>query len=134
MNFTRTQRIHKTLVINQELKNTIENIQNIYTWIVLTEAWCGDSAQNLPVIAEIAKLNPDKIKLYILLRDENPELMDNYLTNGPQGRRLHRNYWHHGKRTRKGEAGMSLKRNCIVGMQRIKRKRFSMNLFSYYIH
>ena len=50
--------------------------------MVLTEAWCGDSAQNLPVIAEIAKLNPEKIKLYIVLRDENPELMDKYLTNG----------------------------------------------------
>lgn len=34
------------------------------------------------MIAEIAKLNPQKIKLYILLRDENPELMDKYLTNG----------------------------------------------------
>jgi hypothetical protein len=82
LNFARTQRIHKTLLINQELKKAIENIQNIYSWIVLTEAWCGDSAQNLAVIAEIAKLNPDKIRLYILLRDENPEMMDNYLTNG----------------------------------------------------
>lgn len=82
LNLARTQRIHKTIVIDPELKNSIERLQHTYTWMVLTEAWCGDSAQTLPVIAEIAKLNPDKIKLYILLRDENPELMDNYLTNG----------------------------------------------------
>ncbi|MEO5999255.1 MAG: thioredoxin family protein [Chitinophagaceae bacterium] len=82
LNFARTKRIHKTLLINQELKKAVGNISNIYSWIVLTEAWCGDSAQNLPVIAEIAKLNPDKIKLYILLRDENPVLMDKSLTNG----------------------------------------------------
>jgi hypothetical protein len=69
-------------LLNPELKKAVEKIQHNYTWIVLTEAWCGDSAQNLPVIAEIAKLNPEKVKLFILLRDENPELMDKYLTNG----------------------------------------------------
>ncbi|MBI2284497.1 MAG: thioredoxin family protein [Bacteroidetes bacterium] len=82
LNWTRTQRIHKTILITPELKTAVEKIKHYYTWILLTEAWCGDSAQNLPVIAEIAKLNTDKIKLFILLRDENPELMDRYLTNG----------------------------------------------------
>ncbi|MDQ3550669.1 MAG: thioredoxin family protein [Bacteroidota bacterium] len=81
LNFARTQRIHKTISINPVVKKAAENLQHNYTWMVITEAWCGDSAQNLPVIAEIAKLNPGKIKLYILLRDENPEMMDNYLTN-----------------------------------------------------
>lgn len=82
LNWSRTQRIHKTILLNPELKRIVEKIQHNYSWIVLTEAWCGDSAQNLPVIAEIAKLNPEKIKLFILLRDENPELMNKYLTNG----------------------------------------------------
>jgi len=82
LNFARTQRIHKTISINPVVKKSAENLQHNYTWMVITEAWCGDSAQNLPVIAEIAKLNPGKIKLSILLRDENPELMDKYLTNG----------------------------------------------------
>ena len=82
LNWSRTQRIHKTIVINPELKKAVEKIQHQYSWIVLTEAWCGDSAQNLPVIAEIAKINPGKIKLFILLRDENRELMDKYLTKG----------------------------------------------------
>lgn len=82
LNLSRTQRIHKTITIDSKLKNAVENLQHNYTWVVITEAWCGDSAQNLPVIAEIAKLNTEKIKLYILFRDKNPELMDNYLTNG----------------------------------------------------
>lgn len=82
LNLARTQRIHKTISITPALKKAVENLQYNYTWIVITEAWCGDSAQNLPVIAEIAKLNPTKIKLYILLRDENPEMIDKYLTNG----------------------------------------------------
>lgn len=82
LNRVRTQRLHKTIGLDPVLKNAVFNIEHAYTWTVLTEAWCGDSAQNLPVIVEMAKLNPEKIKLYILLRDENPELMNNYLTKG----------------------------------------------------
>ena len=65
-----------------EIKNAVENLQDNYTWMVITEPWCGDSAQNLPVIVEIAKLNPNKIRLYILLRDQNSTIIDHYLTNG----------------------------------------------------
>lgn len=82
LNWSRTQRIHKTISLDPELKKAVERIQHNYSWLVFTEAWCGDSAQNLPVITEIAKLNPEKIRLMILLRDENPILMDKYLTNG----------------------------------------------------
>lgn len=82
LNLARSQRIHKTISINPAIKKAVENVQDNYTWMVITEAWCGDSAQNLPVIAEIAKLNPDKIRLYILLRDQHPEVIDHYLTNG----------------------------------------------------
>jgi hypothetical protein len=82
LNLARTRRIHKTIILNPVLKSIASKLQHFYSWVVISEAWCGDSAQNLPVIAEIALLNPEKIKLYIVLRDENPELMDNYLTAG----------------------------------------------------
>lgn len=82
LNWARTQRLHKTIEIIPELRKATRELEHTYSWIVITEAWCGDSAQNLPVIAEIAKLNPEKIKLFVVLRDENPELMNNYLTNG----------------------------------------------------
>ena len=82
LNLARSKRLHKTISLNSEIVHAAENIQHEHGWVVLTEAWCGDSAQTLPVIAEIAKLNPEKIKLNILLRDENPEMIDKYLTNG----------------------------------------------------
>ena len=82
LNWARTQRLQKTILLNPGIKKALEKIDHIYTWIVITEAWCGDSAQIIPVIAEIAKLNPEKIKLYIVLKDENPELMSEYLTEG----------------------------------------------------
>jgi hypothetical protein len=76
------QWVKKTLSLHPALTAAVKRMKHTYTWIILTEAWCGDSAQNLPVIAAIAALDPEKIKLHILLRDENPELMDQYLTNG----------------------------------------------------
>lgn len=82
LNLARTHRIHKTISISAALKIAVENLEHSYKWMAVTEAWCGDSAKNLPVITELARLSPDKIKFYILLRDENPELMENYLTNG----------------------------------------------------
>jgi len=50
-------------------------------WIVITESWCGDSAQIVPVVAKLAQLN-SQIDLKILLRDSNLDFMDLYLTNG----------------------------------------------------
>lgn len=44
---------------------------------MLTEGWCGDAAQNLPVINKIAEENPN-INLKLVLRDENLELMDEF--------------------------------------------------------
>lgn len=82
LNWVRTQRVRKTMILNPQLKIVAQKIQHNYTWMVITEAWCGDSAQNIPVIAEIAGLNPEKITLLIVLRDENPELIDKYLTKG----------------------------------------------------
>lgn len=82
LNLARSHRIHKTFAINESLRAIVQGLKHQYTWAVITEAWCGDSAQNLPLIAEMAKLNPEKIKLQIFLRDENPDLMDQYLTNG----------------------------------------------------
>lgn len=51
------------------------------TWLVITEGWCGDAAHNLPFIAKMAE-TAKNISLRLVLRDENPELMDLFLTNG----------------------------------------------------
>ena len=49
-------------------------------WIVITENWCGDSAQKLPYMGKIASLN-QKIVLKIIPRDSNTDIMNNYLAN-----------------------------------------------------
>lgn len=81
LNFSRMKRILKTTPISDDVTNSVECLNDKLTWVVLTESWCGDAAQNLPVFAKIAEANPN-INLRILLRDENPKVMDQYLTNG----------------------------------------------------
>lgn len=48
--------------------------------IVLTEDWCGDAMVNVPVLLKLAE--KAKMEVRMLLRDQNVELMDQYLTNG----------------------------------------------------
>src|SRR5699024_8421220 len=48
--------------------------------IVLTEDWCGDAMMNIPVLLRIAEKTGMEVRM--LLRDDNLELMDQYLTNG----------------------------------------------------
>lgn len=81
LNFSRMKRILKTTQASDIVINTVNCLQDKLTWLVISESWCGDAAQNIPVFAKMAEVNPN-INLRIILRDENPELMDQYLTNG----------------------------------------------------
>jgi len=81
MNEQRRKRLDKTTIINPQLAQEIKAVDHRWYWLILTEAWCGDAAQNIPVLAKMAELN-DNIELKLLLRDENLEVMEGYLTNG----------------------------------------------------
>lgn len=48
--------------------------------IVLTEDWCGDAMLNIPILLNLSKKINMPVRM--LLRDNNLELMDHYLTNG----------------------------------------------------
>lgn len=81
LNDKRMKRLDKTSKISDETATEIKKITAPQSWLLITESWCGDAAQNLPVINKMAELN-DNIDLKIVLRDENLELMDLFLTNG----------------------------------------------------
>lgn len=81
LNLHRTQKWLKIFKPSQELIDTVTLINSPQNWMVITESWCGDSAQSLPIIVKTADLNP-RINLKIILRDSNPNIMDRYLTNG----------------------------------------------------
>jgi hypothetical protein len=81
LNLKRMERLNKTIELDPLLLNAVEQIHLPQKWTVLTEAWCGDSAQTLPLIARLENASNGNIKLQIVLRDEQPELMDGNLTD-----------------------------------------------------
>ncbi len=85
LNIQRMKRLDKTTVLLDEWKIVFDTITEPLQWTVLAEAWCGDAAQIVPVMNKIVEASNGKISMDILLRDENMELMDQYLTNGGRG-------------------------------------------------
>jgi len=81
LNDKRMKRWDKTLKLDAEAIATVKGLKSKMTWLVLTESWCGDASPSLPVMNKLAELSPN-LDLQIVLRDEHPELMDQFLTNG----------------------------------------------------
>lgn len=82
LNDTRMNRLDKTIKLNEVALSAMENLKKEYIWLVISEGWCGDAAQILPVINQLATASRGKIDLKIVLRDENEALMNLFLTNG----------------------------------------------------
>lgn len=82
MNVQRMNRVEKTTVLNDALLNTVAQIKGKYRFLVITEGWCGDAAQIVPVIAKLVSIAPDHFDLKLVLRDQNLPLIDAHLTNG----------------------------------------------------
>lgn len=82
MNVQRMKRLDKTLEITNDLKSIVTN-KNLkkMVWLVITEGWCGDAAQNIPLLNQLATVSAS-IELKLILRDEHLEIMDQFLTNG----------------------------------------------------
>lgn len=82
MNVQRMNRVDKTAVLSEEILETLKGIKGKYHFLVITEGWCGDAAQIVPVINKIVSEAPDQFKLKLTLRDKNLPLIDAHLTNG----------------------------------------------------
>ena len=81
LNEVRMKRLEKTLKIDLEVEKTLQNLKLNQTWLVISEGWCGDAAQILPIIKLMAAAS-ENIDLKLVFRDENEELMNQFLTNG----------------------------------------------------
>jgi len=81
---TDLHRLHyKKYTVSDSIEQQIKNI-NRQRILVITEPWCSDSLALLPVIHKIVESAPDW-ELKVLLRDENPDIMAYFLTNGSSG-------------------------------------------------
>lgn len=81
LNDHRAERILKKGIVFPETKDALAGISKPLTLLALTELWCGDAAQNLPWIHLMTENHPS-IQFRLVFRDEHPELMDAFLTNG----------------------------------------------------
>lgn len=81
LNEARLHRLDKTIQVTAQVRQFLEQLDKDYLWLVISEGWCGDAAQLVPIFHKMAEVST-KIELKIVLRDDNPELMDLFLTNG----------------------------------------------------
>lgn len=81
LNLHRMNRLHKLTSVIADLRTEMSQLPERWTWLVLTESWCGDAAQCIPVLDRIAGHSPH-VEIRFLLRDQHLAVMDAYRTNG----------------------------------------------------
>jgi thiol-disulfide isomerase/thioredoxin len=75
------KRLDKQTRLSDLSKEKAQGITKDFIWLVLAESWCGDAAHVLPVLNKFSEVNSN-IDLKVVLRDENEDLMNQFLTNG----------------------------------------------------
>jgi len=81
LNDKRMARLDKKIKLSDTTIERLKRVSDEQTWLLITEGWCGDAAHILPVMNKMSN-ESDRINLKVVLRDENPELMHQFLTNG----------------------------------------------------
>ena len=81
LNHRRMRRWDKTLKLDGIDLSSIKAIKKPINWTVITESWCGDAAHTMPVMNKLAQMNKN-INLGVVLRDDHPQLMNAFLTDG----------------------------------------------------
>jgi thiol-disulfide isomerase/thioredoxin len=80
LNNQRMKRLDKTLKFLPEYQEFLSAYDKEVYFLIITESWCGDAAQTMPMVNKVAEAAGIDFK--VVLRDEHPLLMDYFLTNG----------------------------------------------------
>lgn len=80
VNWQRMTRIERVFTVSAEVKEMVAGLKEPFYWLVISEHWCGDAAQILPVIKAVSDASNEKLRLRIVYRDQNPDLMSAHLT------------------------------------------------------
>ncbi|WP_151086781.1 thioredoxin family protein [Hymenobacter baengnokdamensis] len=78
----RMDRVAPTVAVLPELQAAVNRLTQHYLWAIITEGWCGDASQTVPVFEAIAQASGGHLETRYFLRDSHPDLIDRYLTNG----------------------------------------------------
>jgi hypothetical protein len=72
--------LHKRATLDDGLRADLQKLPPLHL-LALSEDWCGDAVNILPVVALMAEAAPN-LDFKVLERDGNPDLMDAHLTRG----------------------------------------------------
>lgn len=67
--------------VPDDLVARAEAVPGTWRLLVISEDWCGDASNTIPPLAAFAEA-AENVELRLIERDENPELMDDHLTQG----------------------------------------------------
>ncbi len=81
LNNARMDRLDKTTTLTEAAIEQLSQIKQPIIWLTITEPWCGDAAQIIPVLHKLAQAS-QYIKLRLILRDLHLDIMDRFLTHG----------------------------------------------------
>lgn len=84
MNQSRMDRLDRKARFLPEMEAALDGLNRPFLLLAITEGWCGDAAQIIPLINHMAEQS-DQLELRLVLRDEHPELIDQFLTDGGRG-------------------------------------------------
>ena len=70
MNVQRMNRVEKTFQLSEELQLALQELDQNYRLLIISEGWCGDAAQIVPVVDQMVKNSNDKLSLRLVLRDK----------------------------------------------------------------
>ncbi|TNE80976.1 MAG: thioredoxin family protein [Bacteroidetes bacterium] len=81
LNAKRSDRLDKHHQLSEETLALLKGKRPKIYWLVLSEVWCADSAQILPIMAKIVE-QAKFLSMGLLLRDDYPEVMEQFLSDG----------------------------------------------------
>lgn len=84
MNQSRMDRLDRKARFLPEMEAALADLKRPVLLLSITEGWCGDAAQIVPLINHLAE-NSGQLEHRLALRDEHPELTDHFLTDGGRG-------------------------------------------------
>jgi hypothetical protein len=81
LNQSRMDRLDRRDRFIPEMSDLLGQFKKPILMLAITEGWCGDAAQIIPLLYHLTKAS-DQLDLKLVLRDEQPGLMDQFLTDG----------------------------------------------------
>jgi Thioredoxin len=80
-NVERMHRLNAAIFLTPETFKKLATITEAQTWLTISEGWCGDASQVVPIVERMAAAN-QHITHRLIFREEHLDIMDAFLTEG----------------------------------------------------